>query len=135
MKRSKCELPEEGSFISFIHHNRSVKVPFTVYADFEAFTEEISSCEPTDEKSFTNKYQNHKPIGFCYEIVCFDEKLFNPKPVLFRAKNEDEEIGEKFVEMLEENIKRIQEKFDFSKKIIFTFKDKSEFEKATICWI
>ena len=62
-----------------------MKVPFVVYADFEAFTEEISSCEPNDKKRFTKQYQKHKPSGFCYKIVCFDEKLFNPKPVLFRA--------------------------------------------------
>ena len=37
----RIEMPEKGSFISFIHHNRSIKVPFVVYADFEAFTEEI----------------------------------------------------------------------------------------------
>ena len=128
-------MPEEGSFISFIHHNRSIKVPFVVYADFEAFTEEISSCEPNDKKSFTNKYQRHKPSGFCSKIVCFDENLFNPKPVLFRAKNEEVDIGGKFVEMLEEDIERIQEKFDFSKKMIFTEKDRSAFEKATVCWI
>ena len=37
----RIEMPEKGSFISFIHHNRSIKVPFVVYADFEAFMEEI----------------------------------------------------------------------------------------------
>ena len=31
--------------------------------------------------------------------------------------------------------KRIQEEFDFSKKMIFTFKEKDDFEKAKICWI
>ena len=85
--------------------------------------------------SFTNKYQKHKPSGFCYKIVCFDEQLFNQKPVLFRAKNDEEDIGAIFVEMLEEDIKRIQEKFEFSKKMIFTFKYKSDFVKAKICWI
>ena len=108
----KIEMPEKGSFISFIHHNRSIKVLFVVYADFEAFTEEISTCGPNDKKSFTQKYQRHRPSGFCYKIVCFDER-FNPKPVLFRAESEDEEIGAIFVEMLEQDIKRIQEKFDF----------------------
>ena len=71
----KIEMPEKGSFISFIHHNRSIKVPFVVYADFEAFTEEISTCEPNEKKSFTKKYQRHRPSGFCYKIVCFDEKI------------------------------------------------------------
>ena len=131
----RIEMPEKGSFISFIHHNRSIKVPFVVYADFEAFTEEISTCEQNDKKSFTQKYQRHRPSGFCYKIVCFDEQLFNQKPVLFRAESEDEDISAIFVEMLERDIKRIQEKFDFSKKMIFTFKDKDDFEKAEICWI
>ena len=44
-----------------------------------------------------------------------------------RVKMED--ISAIFVEMLERDIKRIQEKFDFSKKMIFTFKDKDDFEK------
>ena len=131
----KIEMPEKGSFIYFIHHNRSIKVPFVVYADFKAFTEEISSHEPNQDKSFTNKYQKHKPSGFCYKIVCFDEQLFNQKPVLFRAKNDEEDIGAIFVEMLEEDIKRIYKKFEFSKKMIFRFKDKGDFEKAKICWI
>ena len=130
----KIEMPEEGSLVTFIHHNRSIKVPFVVYADFEAFTEEISTCEPNDKKSFTQKYQRHRPSGFCYKIVCFDER-YNQKPVLFRAKSEEEDIGAIFVEMLEQDIKRIQEKFEFSKKMILTFKDKDDFEKAKICWI
>ena len=129
----RIEMPE-GSFISFIHHNRSIKVPFVVYADFEAFTEEISTCEPNDKKSFTQKYQRHRPSGFCYKIVCFDER-YNQKPVLFRAKNDEEDISAIFVEMLERDIKRIHKKFEFSKKMIFTLKDKDDFEKAKICWI
>ena len=130
----KIEMPEKGSLVTFIHHNRSMKVPFIVYADFEAFTEEISTCEPNEKKSFTQKYQRHRPSGFCYKIVCFDER-YNQKPVLFRANSEDEDIDGIFVEMLERDIKRIQEKFEFSKKMIFTFKDKDDFEKAKICWI
>ena len=130
----KIEMSEKGSFISFIHHNRSMKVPFVFYADFEAFTEEISTCEPNQKISFTQKYQKHRPSGFCYKIVCFDEK-YNQKPVHYRAKSEDEDIGAIFVEMLEEDIKRIHKKFEFSKKMIFTFKDKGDFEKAKICWI
>ena len=111
----KIEMPEKGSFISFIHHNRSIKVPFVVYADFEAFTEEISSCEPNEKKSFTQKYQKHRPSGFCYKIVCFDEK-YNPKPVLFRAKSGEEDIGIIFVEMLAEDSKRNYKKIRILKK-------------------
>ena len=130
----RIEMPEKGSFISFIHHNRSIKVPFVVYADFEAFMEEIPISEQNEKFSFTQKYQKHKPSGFCYKIVCFDER-YNQKPVLFRARSEDEDISAIFVEILERDIKRIQEKFDFSKKMIFSLKDKDDFEKARVCWI
>ena len=34
----KIELPKEGTKISFQNHNRSMRVPFIVYADFESFT-------------------------------------------------------------------------------------------------
>ena len=127
-------MPEKESLVTFIQHNRSIKVPFVVYADFEAFTEEIPISEQNEKFSFTQKYQKHKPSGFCFKIVCFDER-YNQKPVLFRARSEDEDVSAIFVEMLERDIKRIQEKFDFSKKMIFSFKDKDDFEKAEICWI
>ena len=130
----RIEMPEEGSLVTFIHHQRSIKVPFVVYADFEAFTEEIPISEQNDKFSFTQKYQKHKPSGFCFKIVCFDER-YNQKPVLFRARSEDEDVSAIFVEMLERDIKRIQEKIDFSKKMIFSIKDKADFEKARVCWI
>ena len=47
--------------ISFKSLNRFMKHPFVVYADFEAFLENIDSCEPDNRKSFTEKYQKHKP--------------------------------------------------------------------------
>ena len=43
-KAIKIELSEEGSKISFKNHNRSMRVSFIVYADFESFTPQISTC-------------------------------------------------------------------------------------------
>ena len=79
----RIEIPEKGTFISFIHHNRSIKVPFVVYADFEAFTEEIPISKQNEKFSFTQKYQKHRPSGFCFLIVCFD-KRFKSK-LVYRA--------------------------------------------------
>ena len=124
-------MPKKDCFTFFNHHNRSIKNPFAVYADFEAFTEEISTCEPNQKFSFTKQYQKHRESGFCYKIVCFD-KRFHPKPVLYRAKDENEDISQKFVEMLEEDIREICKKFDISAK---KKEEECEFEKAKICWI
>ena len=131
----RIEMPEKGRFISFIHHNRSIKVPFVVYADFEAFTEEIPISEQNEKFSFTQKYQKHKPSGFCFKIVCFDER-FKSKLVVYRAKDDNEDVSQKFVEMLEEEIKRIKKEFDFSAKMIpLTKEEQYEFENASVCWI
>ena len=131
----RIEIPEKGTFISFIHYNRSIKVSFVVYADFEAFTEEISTCEPNQTFSFIKKYKKHRPNGFCFLIVCFD-KRFKSKLVVYRAKDDNEDIGQKFVEMLEEEIKRIKKEFDFSAKMIpLTKEEQYEFENASVCWI
>ena len=128
----KIEMPKEGSSISFIHHNRSIKVPFVIYADLEAFTKEIQTTPQSDKVSFTQKYQHHQPSGFCYKIVGQNIK----RCVLFRAEDENEDVSQKFVEMLEEDIKKIYKEFDFSKKMLpLTKKEQYEFENAKICWI
>ena len=126
----KIEMPKEESSISFKHHNRSIKVPFVVYADFEAFTKEIKTMPQNDRVAFTQKYQHHQPSGFCYKIVGQNIK----RCVLFRAaKNED--VSRKFVEMLEEDIKKIFQQFNFSKKMVISSQEQKDFLNAEFCWI
>lgn len=83
--------------LKFKNHNRSIRVPFVVYAEFEAYTKPISGCELNSDDSFTNKHQRHKPCGFGYQIVCFDYKLYLQEPVIYRAKSEDEDVAQIFV--------------------------------------
>ena len=73
----QIELPTEGSKILFKNHNRSMRVPFIVYADFESFTQQLLTCQPNPEKSYTKQYQKHIPSGFCYHIKCFDDTLYS----------------------------------------------------------
>ena len=101
-------MPDQGSMLKFMNHNRSIRVPLVVYAGFEACTKPISGCALGNDDSFTNKQQRHKPCEFCYQIVCFDDRLYSQEPVIYRAKNEDEDVAQIFVEMLVENIKNIQ---------------------------
>ena len=68
-------------------------------------------------------------------IVCFD-KRFKSKLVVYSAKDDNEDVSQKFVEMLEEEIKRIEKEFDFSAKMIpLTKEERCEFENASVCWI
>ena len=71
----KIVMPEEGSYVSFNNHNRSMKVPFVVYADFECFVEKIDTCRRDPSKAYTIQQQKHTPSGFCYKIKCDDEAV------------------------------------------------------------
>ena len=79
----KIELPKEGTKIHFKNHDRPIRVSFIVYADFEFFTPQLSTCQPNPDKSYTKRYQKHTRSGFCYHIKCFDDTLYSQEPVNF----------------------------------------------------
>ena len=49
-KAVKVVMPKKGTMLEFEHYQREMRVPFIVYADFEAFTEGIMTCSPNDDK-------------------------------------------------------------------------------------
>ena len=126
--------------ISFKNWNRMMKVPFVIYTDFEAFLVNVDSCEPDNRSSFTETYQKHQPCRFSYKIVCPEEigKLMPKsllKPLVYRAKNTDEDVAQIFVNQLEMDICKIFKVFDCQKKMIFTRYDMTKFTKSTKYWI
>ena len=122
-------------FLKFKNFNKSMRVPFVIYADFECFTEKIQTCYPDDSRRFTNQHQHHKPSGFCYLIKCFDDELMEPKLVQYTAESVNEDISKKFIDSIEYEIRSIYRKFKFKKKIKMTRKDKIAFQNAEICHI
>ena len=87
----------------FKEFQKTHRVPFVVYADLECLV------EPADNKigKKTVQYQKHTPSGFCYTIKCMDETIYEGKTVLYTAKEEGEDIGKKFVESLEKDLKEV----------------------------
>ena len=126
----KIELTEEESKISFKNHNRSMRVPIIVYADFESFTPQLSTSQPNPEKSYTKQYQKHIPSGFCYHIKCFDDTLYSEQPVTFVKEFNDDDVAQIFIDTLEKNIKEIYKKFKFQKRMIMTMHDKLVYDSS-----
>ena len=110
-----------------------MRVPFIVYADFEAFTKPIDTCQCNPEHSFTISYQKHIPSSFCYYIKCFDDKIYKKDPVIYTAERE-EDVAKIFINKLEEDVKDIFNRVDFNKPMIFN-EDKKVSEKSTVCHI
>jgi hypothetical protein len=131
----KIVLPKEDTFLHFKNYNRSMRVPFIVYADFESNTNQIDTCQPNPANSYTNQYQKHTPSGFSYFIKCYDEKVYSQEPVIYVKQSEDDDVAQVFVNMLEENIKKIYNQFKFKKYMIVNKKDEKEFRESTKCHI
>ena len=112
-----------------------MRVPFNVYADFESFTPQLSTCQSNPDKSYTKRYQKHIPSGFCYHINCFDDTLYSQEPVTFVNEYDDDDVAQIFIDTLEKNIKEIYKKFRFRKGMIMTMHDKMTYDNFTLCHI
>ena len=141
-------LPKPGSdesILSFKDHHKSMRVPFVFYADFESIIEPIDTCQPNPNKSYTNKYQKHTPISFTLFAKCYNDSILPPhipRMVTYTAKSKDDDVGQIFVDKIEEMTKQIykvfnerQERFKNVADMIYTNEDKKNFKAATVCHI
>jgi len=74
-----------------------MRVPFIVYADFEAVTKPVHTCQANPEHSYTKQYQTYIPSSFCYYIKCCDDTVYERKLVTYTAENEDDEVAQIFL--------------------------------------
>ena len=130
----KLEMPKPGTYLRFKNFPFTEKAPFVIYADFECLIKPIDNCKPNPNISYTNKIHKHKPVSFCYYILCSIDGVY--KPVLrkyIQTKEENADAMETFIKWLEEDVKAIANIEE--KKMILTEEDIKQFEKATDCWI
>ena len=132
----RVELPKEGTFMKFTNIERSMRVPFVIYADFESYIIPINTCGPDEKQSFTKQYQKHIPSSFCYYIKCFDDTVYKGKLVTYTAMSETDDVAGKFVESIEKDVNRIYNKIlKFKKDKIENQEDIDHFNSATTCHI
>ena len=59
---ARRDLPKpENATLQFKNLNYLMRVPFIVYADFEAVSKPVHTCQPNPEQSYTKQYQKHIP--------------------------------------------------------------------------
>ena len=119
--------------VYFKNHHKSLPVPFCIYADFEGTTEKISGCQPSDKKSYTEKYQKHIACSFGYKVVCHYDNRYSGDVVIYRG----EDCIQKFMKCMFEEVKNCQSiiRDDFNKPLKMTGEDDEAFKKATHCHI
>ena len=114
----------------FKQYQRKHRIPFVVYANFKCL------LPPIDNKigNGTTQYQHHLPSRFCYTITCVDDSIYKLKTVLYTMENEDEDIGKKFVESLESDLKKVSEILTTNVPVKMTDGDKTAYQQAKTCY-
>ena len=127
-------MPPPNTFLKFKNFRCSERVPFVIYADFESFIKPMDICNPDPNRSYTKKYNKHKPSGFSYYIKSlYEDVKKSEKRTYIKTKKEEPDAEDVFVKWLEEDVKEIAN--ITPKKIIFTEEEKKQFDNASDCWI
>ena len=59
------EMPrEDNKMIKYNHGEKSMKIPFIVYADLEPLLKKIDTCHDNPKKSSTTKINKHMTSGY-----------------------------------------------------------------------
>ena len=127
------KMPEKGSKIYFQNHQKMLPVPFVIYADFEAITEKIDSCEPSDGQSYTSTYQRHKACGYGYKLVCRYDNTFSKPVEIYRGEDCIEKFILKMLSEVEDCQRIVREQF--KKPLFMTVENERDFQNSTVCHI
>ena len=93
---------KDNNIIKYNHGEKSMKVPFIIYADLECLLEKMSTCINNPNESSTTKINKHTPSGYSIFISCsFDES--KNKLNYYR----DKDCMKKFCKDLKEHATRI----------------------------
>ena len=81
------EIPkEDNKILKYNHAEKSMKVPFTIYADLESLLEKLNTCHNNPKKLSTTKINKHKPSGYSLFTHCLLDTTKN-KFDYYRGKN------------------------------------------------
>ena len=124
------EMPtKNNNIIKYNHGEKSMKLPFVIYADLECLLEKMSTCINNPNESSTTKINKHTPSGYSIFTHCSFDKSKN-KLNFYRGKD----CMKKFSKDLKEHASKI---IDYEKKkmIPLTTEEKIYHNKQKICYI
>ena len=80
-------MPEEDNkILKYNQGDKSMKVPFIIYADVEYLLEKMNTCHNNPEKSSTTQINKHEPSDYSLFTHCSFETTKN-KTGCYRGKN------------------------------------------------
>ena len=124
------EMPnKDNNLIKYNQGDKSLKLPFIIYANLECLLKKIDTCQNNPDLSSTTKINQHIPSGYSiYTSYSFDKS--NNKLSYYRGKD----CMRRFCKYLKDHATKI---IDFKKKIItpLTKEEEDNYNKENICHI
>ena len=124
------EMPSpNNNLIKYNQGEKSLKLPFVIYADLECILKKIDTCQNNPDLSSTTKINQHIPSGYSIYTNCSFDKS-NNKLSYYRG----EDCMKRFCKDLKDHATKI---IDFKKKdmIPLTKEEKDNYNKENICHI
>ena len=128
-KPQRIVMPNDGEILEFVNHQRQMRVPYIIYADFEALNIPVEGCTNNPGESHTREIAKQIPCSYCYVVVRSDGVAKDP--VLYRGEN----AAEHFLESLQTEMNEIREFLQKPADMRMTEKDHSTFDNAVDCHI
>ena len=120
---------KNNNIIKYNHGEKSMKLPFVIYADLECLLEKMSTCINNLNESSTTKINKHRPSGYSiFTHYSFDES--RNKLNYYRGKD----CMKKFSKDLREHASKIIN-YEKKKMIPLTTEEKIYHNKQKICYI
>ena len=124
------EMPtKDNNIIKYNQGEKSIKLPFVVYADLECLLEKMSTCQNNPNELSTTEINKHTPSGYSLFTHCSFDKTKN-KLDYYRGKD----CMKKFCKDLREHATKIIY-YEKKKMIPLTIKEKIHYNEQEICYI
>ena len=123
------EMPTKNNNIKYNHGEKSMKLPFVIYADLECLLEKMSTCINNPNESSTTKINKHLSLGYSIFTHCSLDESKN-KLNYYR----DKDCMKKFSKDLREHASKIIN-YEKKKMIPLTTEEKIYHNKQKICYI
>ena len=120
---------EDNKIIKYNQGEKSIKLPFVIYADLECLLEKISTCQNNPNESSTTEINKHTPSGYSLFTHCSFDKS-KSKLNYYRGKD----CMKKFCKDLREHATKIIN-CEKKKMISLTTKEEIDYNKQKICYI
>ena len=120
---------EDNKILKYVSGEKSLKVPFIIYADLECLFKKINTFQNNPDKSYTEKKATHRPSGSSLVTCCSFDKSKNEQKY-YRGKD----CMKIFCKDLKDQAMKI---INYEKKEMMplTDKEKESYENQKICHI